>query len=533
MQNYEDLIRWISKLSEQNIQLKEEIQHLKDEIAVLKGQKIRPKIAPSSLEGSGKKENEDGKPRPSRGRHPRQKKTNRLDVHNKQRIKPDSLPSDALFKGLSRYTVQDILFEPNNTVYELERWMLPDGTYVTGQLPTNILGHYGPKLVTYILHQYYGCRVTEPLLFAQLKERGVLISRGQLSNILILGKEAFHNEKDELLAAGIAATDQIKVDDTGARHKGKNGYSTIIGNEYFTSIVSTESKSRINFLQILHGADPQYLINDDTVEYIEALKPASWLGGHLLMLGQDQSMSQDEWKKFLLEIDITKEADIRLATEATLFASLIESGISKHLGVHGDDAGQFNAFVRSLCWIHEERHYRKLVPFNEAARTAIEQVRGEIWDLYKGLQAYKIAPSESLKLILSQSFDDLFLKKKTTSPALNHLLSKTYTKKDELLRVLERPETPLHNNGTETDAREMVIKRKVSGGTRSEEGRKARDTFISLKKTCCKLGITFWNYLEDRVHRLFTLPRLAQIISFRSSMNPKDRDKEAVVLRAA
>lgn len=119
--------------------------------------------------------------------------------------------------------------------------------------------------------------------------------------------------------------------------------------------------------------------------------------------------------------DQIKVDDIRLATEAALFASLTESGIPKHLGVH------------------EERHYRKLVPFNEAARTAIEEVREEIWDLYRGLQAYKIAPSESLKLILSQSFHDLFFKKKPISPALNHLLSKTYDKKDELLRVLERP----------------------------------------------------------------------------------------------
>jgi len=533
MKNYDDLISLVSKQGEQIIFLREKIQHLKDEIAILKGQKSKPKISPSSLEGADKKEKDSDKPRPSRGKHPRQKKTNRLDVHNKQRIKPESLPSNAVFKGLSKYTVQDIIFQPNNTVYELERWVLPDGTYVTGQLPKNILGHYGPRLVTYILHQYYGCRVTEPLLFAQLKETGVLISRGQLSNILIQGKEAFHEEKNELLAAGIAATDQIKVDDTGARHKGKNGYSTIIGNEYFTSIVSTESKSRINFLKVLHGNDPQHLINDDAIDYIESIKPAHWLGGHLLMLGRARSMNQEEWKNFLLEIDIIKEADIRLATEATLFASLTEHGIPKHLGVHGDDAGQFNAFVRSLCWIHEERHYRKLVPFNEAARTAIEQVRGEIWNLYKGLQAYKIAPSESLKLSFSQSFDDLFLKKKTASPALNHLLSKTYAKKDELLRVLERSETPLHNNGTETDVREMVIKRKVSGGTRSEEGRKARDTFISLKKTCCKLGITFWNYLEDRIYKLFKIDRLAEIIAFRSSIHRKDRDKKAGILRVA
>jgi hypothetical protein len=531
MQNYEELNRLVAEQGRQlDVQgrqleealytiamLKEENQRLKDEIATLKGQKPRPKIPPSSLEGPKSKDNQNNKNRLSRGKHPRRKKTNRLKVHNRKRIKPESIPEGAVFKGFLKYTVQDIELKSFNTVYELERWMLPDGTYLTGKLPKSIHGHYGPQLVAYILHQYYGCRITEPLLFAQLQEIGVLISRGQLSNILIQSKELFHNEKDELLLAGIAATNQVKVDDTGARHKGQNGYSTIIGNEFFTSIVSTKSKSRMNFLQILHGTDPRYLINEDTSDYIEALKSSSWLGGYLLLQARDRSMNQEEWEKFLLEINLTAKGDIKLATEAALFASLIENGIPKNLGVHGDDAGQFDVFVRSLCWIHEERHYRKLIPFDETTRQAIEQIRGEIWDLYKGLQEYKSNPSESLKSTLEQSFDNLFLKKKTTSPTLNKQLAKTYSKKDELLRVLDRPETPLHNNGTETDGREMVVKRKVSGGTRSEEGQKCRDTFVSLKLTCGKLGISFLRYLYDRSNQLFEIPRLSQVIFTRSA----------------
>lgn len=355
------------------------------------------------------------------------------------------------------------------------------------------------------------------MLFAQLKEIGVLVSEGQLSNILIQAKDAFHQEKNELFLAGIAATGQIKVDDTGARHRGHNGYSTIIGNEYFTYIVSTDSKSRINFLQILHGDDPRYFINEDTADYIESIKPSHWLGGCLLSHAKDRSMSQMEWEAFLLEINIRSDSDIKLATEATLFAGLIANGIPKDLGVHGDDAGQFNIFIRSLCWIHEERHYRKLIPSDDTIRQAIEQVRGEIWDLYKGLQEYRRAPSDKLKTKLDVMFDALFLKKKTTSPTLNHRLAKTYAKKAELLRVLERPETPLHNNGTETDAREMVVKRKISGGTRSEEGQKCRDTFISIKKTCVKLDICFLKFLEDRIGRLFEIPQLSQIILTRSS----------------
>lgn len=519
MQNYEDLSRLVAKQGQQLdvafntiALLKEENQRLKDEIATLKGQKPRPKIPPSALEGAQSKDKQDDKDRPSRGKHPRCKKTNQLEIHTKNRIRPESIPKGAVFKGCQKFTVQDIILRPYNTLYELERWQLPDGSYLTGKLPQNIQGHYGPQLVAYILHQYYGCRVTEPLLFSQLREMGLLLSEGQLSNILIQNKEAFHQEKNRLLPAGIIATGQIKVDDTGARHKGQNGYSTILGNEFFTSIVSTQSKSRMNFFQILHGAEPRYLVNEDTAGYIETLRPSNFLKSYILLHAHKQPMNRIEWEKFLIEISITKEDDIRLITEAALFASLIKNGIPKNLGVHADDAGQFDAFVRSLCWIHEERHYRKLIPSNEAIRQAIEQVRGQIWDLYKGLQEYKNAPSKQLKSLLEQKFDDLFLRKKTISPTLNKQLAQTYRKKDKLLRVLERPKTPLHNNGTETDAREMVVKRKVSGGTRSEEGQKCRDTFVSLKQTCRKLGITFLEYLEDRTHQLFAIPNLADII---------------------
>lgn len=79
--------------------------------------------------------------------------------------------------------------------------------------------------------------------------------------------------------------------------------------------------------------------------------------------------------------------------------------------------------------------------------------------------------------------------------------------KADLLRVLERPAVPLHNNGTESDLREYVKKRKISGGTRNAAGRRCRDTVASLKKTCRKLGVCFWSYLRDRLSGLGELIR--------------------------
>ena len=127
------------------------------------------------------------------------------------------------------------------------------------------------------------------------------------------------------------------------------------------------------------------------------------------------------------------------------------------------------------------------------------------------LKAYRSEPKAAAKPVLQARFDAL-AEQKTAYPNINAVLKEIRVHKADLLRVLERPEVPLHNNASESDIREYVKKRKISGGTRSDEGRRCRDTFASLKKTCRKLGVNFWKFLQDRVRRLGTLPRLAELI---------------------
>lgn len=109
------------------------------------------------------------------------------------------------------------------------------------------------------------------------------------------------------------------------------------------------------------------------------------------------------------------------------------------------------------------------------------------------------------------------MKQRTDYPSINNVLKEMAEHQADLLRVLERPEVPLHNNGIESDIREYVKKRKISGSTRSDAGRRCRDTFASLKKTCRKLGVKFWEYLQDRLHGLGNIPRLAEMIRRRAA----------------
>jgi len=127
------------------------------------------------------------------------------------------------------------------------------------------------------------------------------------------------------------------------------------------------------------------------------------------------------------------------------------------------------------------------------------------------LKKYKENPNPSDKRRLNNKFDEIFTRK-TATATLNNALQRIYNNKSELLLVLERPDIPLHNNSAENAIREYVKKRKISGSTRSETGRQCRDTFTSSKKTCRKLGISFWQYLQDRIEGLGQVPELPDLI---------------------
>ena len=127
------------------------------------------------------------------------------------------------------------------------------------------------------------------------------------------------------------------------------------------------------------------------------------------------------------------------------------------------------------------------------------------------MKTYQKAPSAEQGKELETRFDKIFTQK-TSYETLNQLLKRINRNKQELLLVLKRPEIPLHTNGSETDIRDYVKKRKVSGGTRSDKGRRCRDTFASLKKTCRKLEISFWKFLNDRILGTNEIPPLPDIV---------------------
>ena len=375
--------------------------------------------------------------------------------------------------------------------------------------------HFGAGLRAYVLYQHHQCHVTQPLLREPLLEWGIDVSVGQIDALLSGHTEGFFAEKDQLLEVRLEVSSSITVDDSGARHPGRSGHVTHIGNDFFAWFSSTESKSRINFLRLLQAGEPFYSLNEEAQAYWRAPGLPQALCQRLMASPILELTTTPNWEAHLQTLGITQERHQRIATEGALLGGVLAKGLSRELVIVSDGAGQFAILLHALCWVHAERLIHTLIPLNARHREDQQRVRAELWALYADLKAYRCDPDPKAVAGLRARFERLFTQK-TSWATLNALLKRLKTHQEELLLVLWRPDIPLHTNGSENDIRGYVKWRKISGGTRSDLGRRCRDTFASLKKTCRKLGISFWGYLNDRIGQVGAIPPLPEIVRQRT-----------------
>ena len=373
-----------------------QIDKLEQEILKLKGETTKPKIKPSKMDedfAEDDEENGDDSDKSKKNKGPKRSKTEYLKIDATIDIQPDNIPAGSIHKGFRDVVIQDIKFETFNTCYRLAQYQTPDGSYVSGQLPEGLNDcHFGCDLISFILYQYHHQHVTQPLLLKQLLDLGVDISRGRLSQFITDGLEVFHDEKDQLLQVGLSVSQYVHTDDTGARHDGKNGYCTHIGNELFAWFSSTESKSRINFLSCLgQGSDYFYVLNAGAFAYMEQQKLPPILLARLeldiagevvcslpLADAADKVVRIEtalDWEKWLDQHGIKTKRHQRIITEGALMGGLLAQGIPVTLSIVSDDAGQFNVFDHALCWIHAERIINRLIPLNPEHVKAVDDTR--------------------------------------------------------------------------------------------------------------------------------------------------------------
>ena len=476
--------------------LKQVVSDQREEIARLKGLKGRPAIKPSGMDqGTGPPN--PGKREKRRGRG---KVTPRVIVED--RVLKATIPEGSVFKGHEPFLVQDLVISASATCYQRERWVTPDGRTILAPLPEGIDGHFGPELRRFVLMQYHQGQSTLPRLVALLRSLGVAISKRQVQRLLTEKHDGFLAEARDVLRAGLETASFVSADDTGARHAGKNGFCTQIGNDWFTWFGTQPSKSRLNFLDLLRAGHTDYVLNDAAYDYMRRHDLSAAATALLKARPEQRFDDQAAWAAHLTRLGLdasnVKPDPVRVASEGAVWGSVQSHGLLCDAVVLSDDAGQFNVGRHALCWVHAERLVHKLNTFTEKHRAAQKLVRGLIWDFYADLKVYRIKPGKRRAAALRARFDRIFLRR-TGFATLDRLLARLHANRAELLMVLERPEIPLHTNGSENDIRCHVTRRKVSAGTRSEIGRDCRDAFLGLTKTCAKLGIAVWDYLGSRL----------------------------------
>ena len=401
--------------------------------------------------------------------------------------------------------------------------MTPDGRIIVAALPDGVIGGFNLELHRFVPMLYHQGQSTIPRIAALLDALGLDISRRQVRRMLTENREPFIGEAAEILKAGLEGAAWISVDDTGARHQGRNGYCISIGNDRFGWFGTTTSKSRLAFLDAMCGVLKDHVLNDKAFQYMESHGIPRRALDALRQHAGGRFEGPELWDSLLDGLGIEAPKARLAATEGARLGCLFAHGLLREdSAILSDDAGRFDLGLhRFLCWIHAERLYRTLPVWSDASREAVDEVRCGIWRTCRLLGAWRRRPSAARRAVVERSFERTF-KCGTGYRLLDEQIERTLANRNKLLAVLDRPDVPAHDNGRETDLRSHVTRRNVSGGTRSDTGRACRDAFLTHMKTCARHGISFWKYLGDRlgVPGAEDVPRLPDLARQRPAAAP-------------
>ena len=493
----------------------EEIQRLRDENNRLKGEQGKPVVRPNkpAADLSSRKERRESKFH-KKGCKQTEIRIDRIEV---LKVVTELLPKDAVFKGYDEVVVQDLEFRTDNVKFRKEKFYSPsEKRTFLAEMPPGYTGQFGPGVRAWVLALYYAAGMSEPKILELLHTIGLQISSGQLSDFLIKKQEQFHTESQEVLRAGLTSSSWQHLDSTATRIDGKSQNCHVLCNPLYTFYCTLPAKDRLSLIKVLLGGrEPSFRLNARALSLLEEVGLAKRWRTKLGKLSQDQDWSEGELDelldKQLPKLGPTLRKRIKDMLAIVAYQSQHSFPVVELLVC--DDAPQSHLLTAelALCWLHEWRHYKKLLPRLAYHHQRLKEFGDTFWKLYRQLLAYRQTPSQKEAEVLSSQFERLF-GQATGYEQLDERMAVTLAKKERLLMVLRHPEIPLHNNPAELGARQRVRKRDVSLQARTKEGIAAWDAFQTLVETAKKLGVNIYCYVRDRITQHNQLPSLATLI---------------------
>jgi hypothetical protein len=524
-QTVEVLLNLIEQLELKVKGLESENQRLKDENNRLKGEEGKPEIKGKKKKGfENKYSSEKERKTPKEHRKGSKNQSIKIDRVEILEYPQDKLPADAKFKGYEEVRIQDIILKTDNVLFQKEKYYsgVEKKTYLA-ELPCGYEGEFGPGIKTLVLSLYYGGNMTQGKLLELLEDIGISMSAGYLSNLLIKNHANFETEKTEVYLSGLESSPWQHLDQTAARVGGVNHTTNVICNPLYTVYWTTAQKDRLTVLKGLQNRkELKFILNQGTEKLLRNFPLPNKYKDALKQLPQETVWNEEQFldllERYLPKLGSQQRTRILEAAGIAFYHQQTDWPVLQTLVC--DDAPQFKLLTDNiaLCWVHEGRHYKKLSPFIACHQKILKEFLDDFWEYYRKLLAYRDAPCPEQADKLKSEFWTLF-SRESGYQQLDERKRLTLLKISELLLVLEHPELPLHNNSAELAARTMVQRRNISYATQTVEGTQAWDTFMSLVATTRQLGISFFEYIRDRISQVGNIPSLATIIREQSALN--------------
>jgi hypothetical protein len=517
--------------------LKALVQELRDEIARLKGEQGQPQIRPRAPQPLST-EQERPREEPRRQRTP-DKRVLQVTREEVLRLDRARLPVGVEHAGYEDFVVQEVQLQVEVVRYRRETYRDPrTGQRWVAPLPAGITDHYGPQVKALVLHLYSVGGMSEPKLLELLTSLGLQVSAGTLSAWLVHDLAALHAEAAAVYQAGLASAPFQQIDDTLTRVNGEPQHCQVVCNPCYTSYHTTPAKDRLTIIDVLRpGQEGTYLLDDVALHWLAQVGSSATLRSDVAAhLPRDTLLDHPRLRTLLDERLpwLGPQQRSRVYEALAIAAYQRQSTLPVVQLLVCDEAGQFIAVTldRALCWVHDARHYKKLVPGSWEYQTLLTTFMAMYWAFYAALLAYRNEPTPQEAARLRAGFVALF-STVTGYAALDERIAKTLAHQQELLAVLEHPELPLHNNRSELGARRRVRKRDVSFGPRTPAGANAWDSLQTLAATAQQHGVNFLHYLQDRLSGAYQLPSLASLVTARAAELDLGRSWRVAASRSA